>query len=232
MYIIGTWQTILNELDFSYILGLLLGVVPSLVCITLHELSHGLVAYKLGDDTAKNAGRLRLNPIKHLDLMGLIMMIAFHIGWAKPVPVNMNRFKNPKRGMAVTALAGPVSNFIIAVVFLFLYGALYIPLGMSKVGYYFLQMIGITAEISIGYGVFNLIPFPPLDGSKVLFSLVSDETYYKLMQYERYGMIALFVLVMTGVFSRYISAAISAVYNFLWPIAQFAADTCVLLFYK
>ena len=98
--------------------------MPSLLCITLHELSHGLVAYRLGDPTAKNAGRLTLNPLKHLDPIGLLMMMTVHVGWAKPVPVNMFRFKNPKRGMAITALAGPVSNVLIAIVFLALYGVL------------------------------------------------------------------------------------------------------------
>ena len=108
--------------DFSYLLSILLGVIPSLICITLHELSHGYVAYRLGDDTAKQAGRLTLNPLKHLDPVGLLMMLVFRVGWAKPVPVNMYRFKNPKRGMAVTALAGPVSNILITLVFLLLYG--------------------------------------------------------------------------------------------------------------
>ena len=97
---------------------------PSLICITLHELSHGYVAYRLGDDTAKRADRLTLNPLKHLDPVGLLMMLVFRVGWAKPVPVNMYRFKNPKRGMAITALAGPVSNVLITLVFLLLYGAL------------------------------------------------------------------------------------------------------------
>ena len=103
--------------DFSYLLSILLGVIPSLICITLHELSHGYVAYRLGDDTAKRAGRLTLNPIRHLDPVGLLMMLVFRVGWAKPVPVNMYRFKNPKRGMAITALAGPVSNVLITLVF-------------------------------------------------------------------------------------------------------------------
>ena len=120
--------------DFSYLLSILLGVIPSLICITLHELSHGYVAYRLGDDTAKRAGRLTLNPIRHLDPVGLLMMLVFRVGWAKPVPVNMYRFKNPKRGMAITALAGPVSNVLITLVFLLLYGALYVPLRGSSVG--------------------------------------------------------------------------------------------------
>ena len=99
---IGTLRTIWDGFDFTYLVSILLGVIPSLLCITLHELSHGYVAYLLGDDTAKRAGRLTLNPLKHLDPIGLLMMLVFRFGWAKPVPVNMMRFKHPKRGMAVT----------------------------------------------------------------------------------------------------------------------------------
>ena len=225
-------QSIWDGFDFTYILSILLGLVPSLLCITLHELSHGFVAYKLGDDTAKSRGRLTLNPLKHLDPMGLLMMLVFHVGWAKPVPVNMYRFKNPKRGMAVTALAGPASNLLIAVVFTLLYGVAYIPLRQSAVGFYFLQMIQLTAIISIGLGIFNLLPVPPLDGSKVLFSLMSDERYYKLMRYERYGGIVMLILVATGVLGKPLSAAIDAVYAWLMPLAQLACDGVFYLFYK
>ena len=107
MNAISDLEIIKNGFDFSYLLGILKSVIPSLICITLHELSHGLVAYRLGDDTAKRAGRLTLNPLKHLDPIGLLMMVTVHFGYAKPVPVNMNKFKNPKRDMAITALAGP-----------------------------------------------------------------------------------------------------------------------------
>ena len=177
-------QEIWEGFDFSPVLSVLLSVIPSLVCITLHELSHGLVAYALGDDTAKRAGRLTLNPIRHLDWMGLVMMVVAHVGWARPVPVNMMNFRDPKRGMAVTALAGPVSNVLITCVFFFLYGLLFLPFTISgsAAADYLLEMIELTAVISMGYAVFNLIPIPPLDGSKVLFSLTSDEAYYKLMR--------------------------------------------------
>lgn len=230
--IIGTIQSIWDGFDFTYILGILLSVIPSLVCITLHELSHGLVAYKLGDDTAKQAGRLTLNPLKHLDPIGLLMMLVFHVGWAKPVPVNMFRFKNPKRGMALTALAGPVSNIIIALVFLFLYGVVYIPLGFSEVGGYFLSMIQLTAYISLGLAVFNLIPVSPLDGSKVLFSLMRDESYYKLMRYEKYGSVIMMLLVATGALGKPLAAVIDKLYIALNPIAQCGCDMIYYLFYK
>lgn len=231
---IGAVQSLWEGFDFSYILGVVMGLIPALICITLHELSHGLVAYKLGDDTAKRQGRLTLNPLKHLDIMGLLMMLVFHVGWAKPVPVNMYRFKNPKRGMALTALAGPVSNMLIAAVFTLLYGLLYIPLDMKggAVGGYLLQMVQLTAYLSVGLAIFNLLPVPPLDGSKVLFSLMSDESYYKLMRYEKYGVIVMIVLVATGVLGKPLTVAIDFVFSILAPMAQWACDGVYHLFYS
>lgn len=190
-------QSIWRGLDWSVLTNLLLSVVPALICITLHELAHGYVAYRLGDDTAKRAGRLTLNPLRHIDIMGLLMMIVFKFGWAKPVPVNMWKFKNPKKGMAITAAAGPIANLLIALVFLFLYGFLFALLhrpGRSL--NWLLEMLYITAYLSIALAIFNIIPIPPLDGSKVLFSCISDQAYTKLMYYERYGMIILLVLVL------------------------------------
>lgn len=190
-------QSIWRGLDWSVLTSLLLSVVPALICITLHELAHGYVAYRLGDDTAKRAGRLTLNPLRHIDIMGLLMMIVFKFGWAKPVPVNMWKFKNPKKGMAITAAAGPIANLLIALVFLFLYGFLFALVhrpGRSL--NWLLEMLYITAYLSIALAIFNIIPIPPLDGSKVLFSCISDRSYTKLMYYERYGMIILLVLVL------------------------------------
>lgn len=229
---ISTIQSIWDGFDFTYLLSLLLSIIPSVACITLHELSHGLVAYRLGDDTAKRAGRLSLNPLKHLDIMGLLMLVVFHVGWAKPVPVNMFRFRNPKRGMAVTALAGPVSNVLIALVAMFLYGVLFIPLGFSGVGSYFLTMIELTAYISLGLAVFNLLPISPLDGSKVLFSVMRDESYYKLIRYEKFGSLILVALVATGVLGKPLSAAIDWLFNAMLPIAQGGCDLVFYLFYK
>ena len=231
---ISALQSIWNGFDFTYILSILQGLFPALVCITLHELSHGFVAYKLGDNTAKDRGRLTLNPLKHLDVMGLLMLLVFHVGWAKPVPVNMYNFKNPKRGMALTALAGPVSNFLITLVFMFLFGFAYtiVLAHYSEPGYYLLQMLQLTAYISLGLGMFNLIPIPPLDGSKVLLSVISDSSYQKLMRYERYGMILMILLVSTGVIGKPLSAAIEYIYNLLIPLAQWGADLSYILFFK
>ena len=216
----NAWQEILNGFDFTPLLEILLSAVPALVCITLHELSHGYVAYRLGDPTAKNAGRLTLNPIKHLDIFGFLMLVIAHVGWAKPVPVDMRYFEHPKRGMAITALAGPVSNFIITAVALFLMGLL-TPLlnGGGMAAGIALELLYLTAYLSLGLALFNLLPIPPLDGSKVLFSLIPDEAYMKLMRYERYGMIILVVLAYTGVTGSFLSNIIGTVFD--WFTALF-----------
>ncbi|MCD8322267.1 MAG: site-2 protease family protein [Oscillospiraceae bacterium] len=214
--------TIWNGLDWSVLTDILLSVIPALVCITLHELSHGFVAYKLGDNTAKNAGRLTLNPIRHIDVWGLVCMVLFKFGWAKPVPVNMRNFQNPKRGMALTALAGPVCNFIIAIVFLFLYGLLW-PLYLrgNAVMTAIVQMVITTAYLSLALAIFNLLPIPPLDGSKVLYSFLNDRAYEKLMRYEKYGMIIMVVLIATGAVSGVLSTVTGWVYDKLFIVAEF-----------
>ena len=232
MNAISALQTIRDGFDFTELLNLLQSVIPSLICITLHELSHGLCACALGDDTAKRKGRLTLNPLRHLDPMGLLMIVIFHFGWAKPVPVNPNNFQHPKRDMALTSLAGPAANAVITLVFLLLYGALFIPLSSGGAGRYILQMLQLTAYISLALAIFNLIPLPPLDGSKILFSALSDEGYWKLMRYERYGSILLLLLVWTGVLSKPLSQAVRSLFNGLIPISQWACDTVYTFFYK
>jgi len=183
--------------------------IPALICITIHELAHGYAAYRLGDDTAKVMGRLTLNPIKHIDVIGLAMILLVGFGWAKPVPVNMHNFKHPKWFMAVTAFAGPLSNMILAVLVIIIFILLPPPFGGISVlyGTYSLaepNLVAIVlyqmAFLSIALALFNLLPIPPLDGSKVLFSLLPEKAYAKVMYYERFGMIALIVLIFVGRF--------------------------------
>jgi Zn-dependent protease len=221
---------VFKNLDWSVLTNSILSVIPALICITLHELAHGYVAYRLGDNTAKNMGRLTLNPLKHIDIMGFIMMAVFHFGWAKPVPIDMRNFKNPKRGMAITALAGPVSNFLIAVVFLALYGLFFPLLHNGGFGDTLLDMFSTTVWISISLGIFNIIPIPPLDGSKVLFSCISDSMYYKLMHYERYGMLLIAVLLLSGVLSSPMTTAVNFVYGKLFFIAEGAYKLGLMIF--
>lgn len=197
-----TLQTIWRGLDWSYLLDIALSVLPALICITLHECAHGWAAYRLGDDTAKRMGRLTINPLKHIDIIGLAMMVLFRFGWAKPVPVDMRKFKNPKRDMAVTAAAGPLMNVILCLAALFLYG-LTAPGAFYRGGalYYLNEGLYLTAYLSLALALFNIIPIPPLDGSKVLYSFISDRAYMQLMRYERYGMIALLALIVLSDFS-------------------------------
>ena len=217
---IDALREIWNGFDFGGVQQMLMRVIPALLCITLHELSHGAVAYALGDDTAKKAGRLTLNPIKHLDPMGLLMMVIFGFGYAKPVPVDMRKFRNPKRGMAVTALAGPLCNVLISLVFYFLYGLLILPLRRSAAGALVLEMLETTVVLSLAMAIFNILPVPPLDGSKVLFSLLSDEGYWKLMRYERYGFLILAALLFTNVIDGPLSWLLQKGLTLLLPAAK------------
>lgn len=213
-----------SQLRFDSIFSTVIVVAASLLCITFHETSHGLVAYLLGDQTAKRMGRLTLNPIKHVDLLGLVMMAIAHFGWAKPVPVDMRNFKKPKTGMALTALAGPVSNVLLAYLAMVLEGMLY---AVSIVyGYAWLtpvmQFLACVQMISTGLAVFNIFPIPPLDGSKVVFCFLPDDLYVTLMKIERYGMLLLAALLMTNVLDSPLTYLRSGLSDFLFSISKWS----------
>ena len=170
-------------------------------CMPVHEVAHGWVAYKLGDTTAKYQGRLTLNPIAHLNPIGTLMIFLFGIGYANPVPINPNRFKNPKKGMVLTALAGPVSNIIMAFISVFIYYAIDFALlktgssvAMQAIAWFFY----FSASVNVTLAVFNLFPIPPLDGSKVLTAVLPEDKYFAYMKYERYIMIGLMLVLFLG----------------------------------
>jgi len=171
-------------------------VIPAaLLSVIFHELCHGYIAYRLGDPTAKAEGRLSVNPLKHIDPIGLLSLILFRFGWAKPVHVDMRYFKKPKIGMALVALAGPLSNFLLALLSMLI---LCLMAFFSVEAIWLYTFFAYLAMISLGLGIFNLIPVPPLDGSKLFGALLPDRLYYKVLRYERYGMLVLIALLYLG----------------------------------
>lgn len=178
---------------------LILSAMAALIALTLHEFAHGYVAYRLGDNTAKSLGRLTLNPIKHIDPFGALFMILFHFGWAKPVPINPRNFKNPRKGFAITALAGPATNIVIAFLTSFIY--ILCLSTFRETGNAFVDSLEINTllfllyffMINVGLGIFNLIPIPPFDGSRILNVILPERLYFKVMKYEKqiyWGVIA------------------------------------------
>ena len=207
-------QELFRALDMVSLLDAVLRVAAVLLCLTVHETCHGLAAYALGDPTAKSMHRLSLNPLHHIDWFGLLMMFAAGFGWSKPVPVDPRYFKKPKEGMALTALAGPVSNFLLALLLMFISKMIYLYAPYSAaLDVLFTFCLYTAVPLSIGLGLFNLIPIPPLDGSKVIAVLLPDQTYVKLMRYERYGMLLLLALSLLGISGGFISGAIMRVYE-------------------
>ncbi len=208
-YLSNLWAA----LDFGSLLSMVTRLAAVLLCLTVHESCHGLAAYALGDPTARREHRLSLNPLRHIDWFGLLMMFVAGFGWAKPVPVNPNYFKKPRQGMALTALAGPVSNFLLALLMLLAARIFCDVAAYSEANQRILDFLLMVALLSIGLGLFNLLPIPPLDGSKVLFAVLPDGAYNQLMRYERYGMLLLFALVFFDVGSSAFSAAIEWVFE-------------------
>jgi len=215
---------LLAQVNWSDMLSFSLRILAVLICIMVHELCHGLAAYVLGDPTAKANHRLSLNPIRHIDPFGLLMMIVVGFGWAKPVPIDPRYFKKPKSGMAITALAGPLSNFILAFLSTVAYQALSAVIATQGVTPGLLQLaefIGMLIVLNIGLGIFNLIPFPPLDGSKILGIILPERMYFSLMRYEQYGMLILMAILWLGFLDGPLSFLRSGVTDLLFSSTDF-----------
>lgn len=193
-----------NGFSLQTIINLLARVFTVFCVLPIHEFAHAFVANKLGDDTAKNKGRLTIAPLAHLDIFGVIMMLVCGFGYAKPVPINPRNFKNPKAGMAISALAGPASNLIMALFFgLCSNFAAVGYIKTSTIVFYVTEWFCYyAAMINVSLAIFNLIPIMPLDGSRVLNVFLPSKYYFMIMKYERYIVLGLFVLMMTGLFSK------------------------------
>ncbi len=183
-------------------------------CIApIHEFAHALIAHKLGDDTAKLSGRLTINPLAHIDPIGALMIMLVGFGYLKPVPVNPRNFKNPKGGMALTALAGPVSNLIMAFIFTLFYCAVFrfsnVVSGTMaySVAYFFMY----AAQVNISLAVFNFIPVPPLDGSRIISVIIPEKYYFGIMKYERYIVLGVMALVLIGALDTPMALASGAI---------------------
>lgn len=220
-----------------------------LISLSVHESAHGYAAYKLGDDTARNLGRLTLNPLKHINVFGFLSMLLFRVGWANPVPINARNFKNPRRDMAISAAAGPLSNLCLAIIFTIALRLILIPIdiiseGLITIpapGYYYIQpelqenpmfvflsLIGVMLYFGISLNLnlmfFNLIPLPPLDGSRIAYIFLPTDLYFKIMRYERYIMIGFIVLLASGIISLPLSFLTNGLTDLLYTITDMPED--------
>lgn len=202
-------------------------IVPAiLISVTLHEMAHGYVSYKLGDPTPKQDGRLSLNPLRHLDLFGTLALLFAGFGWAKPVRVDASYYKDPKTGIVWTAFAGPLINFVLsfmcvlAVVALIRYSYL-IPANqaITEIFHYLSELLNYTALLSLGQAIFNMIPVPPLDGSKILYGLLPDSVFQWFMRNEQFLSLFIFMLLFSNVINGPLLTLRNLIFNGMADIA-------------
>ena len=210
-------------------LNLLITIFCVFLSLTIHEVSHGYMAYLRGDNTAKYTGRLSFNPINHIDPLGALCLFLFGFGWAKPVMINTRNFKTKtiKLDMVLTSLAGPISNFITAFISVFLMVLVINFTAVDGLWYLVFTILQTLAVMNLGLGVFNLIPIPPLDGSKVLSAILPTRIYFKLMQYERYGFIVLIILINLSFFGGLLTLAVEGLFGGFYSLSNLILELFV-----
>lgn len=223
---------LLDAIRFDYgiseiLMMILSAAVVILFTLPIHEWAHGFVSTKLGDPTPRMQGRLTLNPFAHIDWIGAIGILLVGIGWAKPVQVNARYYKNPKWGMALTALAGPLSNLVVAFLFALLFVLIEIVFLLTGAFYDFYDLIqvmalfvGMVAKINVYLAIFNLIPIPPFDGSRILFTFLPQKYYFKIMQYERFIFVGVFVILCSGVLDLPLEMITQGILKKIFEIAE------------
>ena len=229
IYIILAIFVVMGLMSFGVnnLLSLVLTLPGVIIAITFHEYAHALAADKLGDDTPRNQGRLTLNPLSHIDPIGFVLLIFANFGWGKPVqinPRNFNRNISMGKGEAIVSIAGPVMNFILAILFSVIYCLVYKFAGlefvMSSLGYYILIAIQYTIILNVGLGVFNLLPLPPLDGSKIFKNIMSYNARNWLEQHEQIFYYIFLILWITGFASVIISPVINWIYSGIFNLVS------------
>lgn len=208
----------------SFLILTLLSLPIALLSLSLHEAAHGFVAWRCGDPTARALGRLTLNPLKHLNPLGTLCMLLCGFGWANPVPINSRYFKKPRRDIMLTSLAGPASNLLLAVIFLLLYRFVGFELlfkhvylapattaFLRNVAYYLIIFLQLGISLNVSLALFNLFPVPPLDGSRILFSLLPPRVYFKIMPYERQITIVLMIALLVATYFGWFSALVNLI---------------------
>lgn len=205
----------------EFIIQLVLSIPGLMLALTFHEVAHGYVAYLMGDNTARYSGRLSLNPLDHLDPIGTLCLLIFHFGWAKPVPVNSYNFRNQKKGIILVSLAGPMANFLVALVSTVIYKLSGRFLIAGEIGQFLGLVFFYSATLNIGLMVFNLLPIPPLDGSKILYEFLPPKARYYFYSIERYSSLILLVLIYTRVLDPVLGMLKSGVFFVIDLLTRF-----------